>query len=256
MLVTVRQRTCARAVSGVKACLGKKARALDSNSSVCYRQRWVAGDSGAMSVAAAGHNNEDDSVVDVTADAAAGAAGCHRELRPTTSYADNDTTATATTTATTNTNTSSQPRLRQKFHQDSRPRDFHLLQQPPPPLLPASVGVRHLSSRRGKGKGGRTRGPPPPSSSNNSSSGSSSSSSSSSSSNNNKSQNNNKSNGSSAVETAEPVITLNGVSKQLPGGRELFGDASLSFVRGAKVGVLGVNGSGKSTVLKILAGEG
>lgn len=70
------------------------------------------------------------------------------------------------------------------------------------------------------------------------------------------SSSNNSSGGGSAGETAEPVITLNGVSKQLPGGRELFGDASLSFVRGAKVGVLGVNGSGKSTVLKILAGEG
>lgn len=61
---------------------------------------------------------------------------------------------------------------------------------------------------------------------------------------------------STSTETAEPVITFNGVGKILPGGRQLFKDASLSFVRGAKVGVLGVNGSGKSTVLKILAGEG
>lgn len=60
----------------------------------------------------------------------------------------------------------------------------------------------------------------------------------------------------SVAETAEPVLTFNGLSKQLPGGRELFSNANLSFVRGAKVGVLGVNGSGKSTVLKILAGEG
>lgn len=58
------------------------------------------------------------------------------------------------------------------------------------------------------------------------------------------------------TETTETVITLDGVSKQLPGGRQLFADASLSFVRGAKVGVLGVNGSGKSTVLKIIAGVG
>lgn len=58
------------------------------------------------------------------------------------------------------------------------------------------------------------------------------------------------------AETAEPVLTFQGVSKQLPGGRELFSHANLSFVRGAKVGVLGVNGSGKSTVLKILAGQG
>lgn len=60
----------------------------------------------------------------------------------------------------------------------------------------------------------------------------------------------------SNTETTETVITLDGVSKQLPGGRQLFADASLSFVRGAKVGVLGVNGSGKSTVLKIMAGVG
>ncbi|CAM9589104.1 unnamed protein product [Ectocarpus sp. 6 AP-2014] len=48
---------------------------------------------------------------------------------------------------------------------------------------------------------------------------------------------------------------MDGVSKQLPGGRQLFADASLTFMRGAKIGVLGVNGSGKSTVLKIIAGE-
>lgn len=60
----------------------------------------------------------------------------------------------------------------------------------------------------------------------------------------------------SSTETNETVITLDGVSKQLPGGRQLFSEASLSFVRGAKVGVLGVNGSGKSTVLKIIAGVG
>ena len=62
--------------------------------------------------------------------------------------------------------------------------------------------------------------------------------------------------GGASLETTEPVLTFNGVSKQLPGGRQLFNEASLTFMRGAKVGVLGVNGSGKSTVLKILAGEG
>lgn len=61
---------------------------------------------------------------------------------------------------------------------------------------------------------------------------------------------------SASTETTETVITLDRVAKQLPGGRQLFAEASLSFVRGAKVGVLGVNGSGKSTVLKIIAGEG
>lgn len=49
---------------------------------------------------------------------------------------------------------------------------------------------------------------------------------------------------------------MNAVRKELPGGRELFRESNLSFNLGAKIGVLGVNGSGKSTVLKILAGEG
>ncbi|CAM9995373.1 unnamed protein product, partial [Sphacelaria rigidula] len=47
---------------------------------------------------------------------------------------------------------------------------------------------------------------------------------------------------------------MTAVRKELPGGRELFGESNLSFNHGAKIGVLGVNGSGKSSVLKILAG--
>ncbi|CAM9261242.1 unnamed protein product, partial [Choristocarpus tenellus] len=61
--------------------------------------------------------------------------------------------------------------------------------------------------------------------------------------------------GSSAMESQDYVMSMKSVGKQLPGGRELFGNASLSFTHGAKIGVLGVNGSGKSTVLKILAGQ-
>lgn len=57
-------------------------------------------------------------------------------------------------------------------------------------------------------------------------------------------------------ESAVQVMSITAVRKQLPGGRELFGESSLSFNHGAKIGVLGVNGSGKSTVLKILAGVG
>jgi ABC-type polysaccharide/polyol phosphate transport system ATPase subunit len=41
----------------------------------------------------------------------------------------------------------------------------------------------------------------------------------------------------------------------LPGGRVLFQDVRLAFFRGAKIGVLGVNGSGKSCLLKIIAGK-
>ena len=38
-------------------------------------------------------------------------------------------------------------------------------------------------------------------------------------------------------------------------GKEILKDINLSFLPGAKIGVLGVNGSGKSTLLKIMAGE-
>lgn len=45
------------------------------------------------------------------------------------------------------------------------------------------------------------------------------------------------------------------VSKVLPGGRVLLENARLSFLRGAKIGVLGVNGSGKSSLLRVIAGD-
>lgn len=137
-------------------------------------------------------------------------------------------------------------------HNDSRCPRLSSLAPPPQARLPthadreacgatvgcrSGTGIRQLSSRSknnsgsgGSGGGGRNKraaggaAPAPPAASN--------------------------------TETNETVITLDGVSKQLPGGRQLFADASLSFVRGAKVGVLGVNGSGKSTVLKIIAGAG
>lgn len=53
----------------------------------------------------------------------------------------------------------------------------------------------------------------------------------------------------------EMVMTLRGVGKTLPGGRILFKDVSLGFQRGAKIGVLGLNGAGKSSLLKIVAGQ-
>ena len=45
------------------------------------------------------------------------------------------------------------------------------------------------------------------------------------------------------------------VSKIVPPRREIIKDISLSFFPGAKIGLLGLNGAGKSTVLKIMAGE-
>jgi sulfate-transporting ATPase len=53
---------------------------------------------------------------------------------------------------------------------------------------------------------------------------------------------------------AQYVYTMNRVSKTVPPKRQILKDISLSFFPGAKIGVLGVNGSGKSSLLKIMAG--
>ncbi len=53
---------------------------------------------------------------------------------------------------------------------------------------------------------------------------------------------------------AQYVFTMNRVGKIVPPKRQILKDISLSFLPGAKIGVLGLNGSGKSTVLKIMAG--
>ena len=50
------------------------------------------------------------------------------------------------------------------------------------------------------------------------------------------------------------IYVMKGLSKAYPGGREVVKDVFLSFLPGAKIGVLGANGSGKSTLLKIMAG--
>ncbi|CAH0349480.1 energy-dependent translational throttle protein EttA [Aquabacterium sp. CECT 9606] len=53
---------------------------------------------------------------------------------------------------------------------------------------------------------------------------------------------------------AQYVFTMNRVGKIVPPKRQILKDITLSFFPGAKIGVLGVNGSGKSTFLKIMAG--
>ena len=53
---------------------------------------------------------------------------------------------------------------------------------------------------------------------------------------------------------AQYVFSMNRVNKTVPPKRHILKDISLSFFPGAKIGVLGVNGSGKSTILKIMAG--
>ena len=45
-----------------------------------------------------------------------------------------------------------------------------------------------------------------------------------------------------------------GVSKSTPAGKQIIKDISLSFYYDAKIGIIGLNGSGKSTVMKIIAG--
>ncbi len=53
---------------------------------------------------------------------------------------------------------------------------------------------------------------------------------------------------------AQFIYTMNRVSKVLPSKRAILRDISLSFFPGAKIGVLGLNGSGKSSLLRIMAG--
>lgn len=50
------------------------------------------------------------------------------------------------------------------------------------------------------------------------------------------------------------IYTMQKVQKTYPGGKQVIKDISLSFLPGAKIGVIGVNGAGKSTLLKIMAG--
>ena len=51
------------------------------------------------------------------------------------------------------------------------------------------------------------------------------------------------------------VYVMKGLGKSYPGGREVLRDIWLSFLPGAKIGVLGLNGAGKSTLLRIMANE-
>ncbi|MGH9903796.1 MAG: ATP-binding cassette domain-containing protein, partial [Pyrinomonadaceae bacterium] len=50
------------------------------------------------------------------------------------------------------------------------------------------------------------------------------------------------------------IYTMKGVSKVYPPNRYVLKDIYLSYFYGAKIGVLGLNGSGKSSLLRILAG--
>src|SRR4029077_8348001 len=50
------------------------------------------------------------------------------------------------------------------------------------------------------------------------------------------------------------IYVMKGLGKTYPGGREVLKGIWLSFLPGAKIGVLGLNGAGKSTLLRIMAG--
>ncbi|HRY25702.1 MAG: energy-dependent translational throttle protein EttA [Geminicoccaceae bacterium] len=51
------------------------------------------------------------------------------------------------------------------------------------------------------------------------------------------------------------IYVMKRLTKIFPGGKKLFENITLAFLPGAKIGVLGVNGSGKSSLLKIMAGR-
>jgi energy-dependent translational throttle protein EttA len=57
------------------------------------------------------------------------------------------------------------------------------------------------------------------------------------------------------VANPQYVFHMSKLSKTYPGGKQVLKDISLSFLPGAKIGVVGLNGSGKSTLLKIMAGQ-
>ena len=54
--------------------------------------------------------------------------------------------------------------------------------------------------------------------------------------------------------SAQFIFTMHKVSRFYPPDREVLKDVSLSFYPGAKIGVIGSNGSGKSSLLKVMAG--
>ena len=50
------------------------------------------------------------------------------------------------------------------------------------------------------------------------------------------------------------IFSMVGVSKSTPQGKQIIKNIYLSFFYGAKIGIIGLNGAGKSTVMKIIAG--
>ncbi len=57
-----------------------------------------------------------------------------------------------------------------------------------------------------------------------------------------------------AMGSHQYIYHMDGVTKTYPGGKKCFENIRLSFLPGVKIGVVGVNGTGKSTLLRIMAG--
>jgi len=57
-----------------------------------------------------------------------------------------------------------------------------------------------------------------------------------------------------AMASYQYIYVMKGLSRTYPGGREVLKGVTLSFFPGAKIGVIGANGTGKSTLLRIMAG--
>src|SRR5215213_4324612 len=55
--------------------------------------------------------------------------------------------------------------------------------------------------------------------------------------------------------SSQYIFTMYKLSRTHPPDKQVLKDISLSFLPGAKIGVLGLNGSGKSTLLRIMAGQ-
>ncbi len=58
-----------------------------------------------------------------------------------------------------------------------------------------------------------------------------------------------------AMASYQYVYVMKGLNKTFPGGKQVLKDIWLSFLPGAKIGVLGLNGSGKSTLLRVMSGQ-
>ena len=55
--------------------------------------------------------------------------------------------------------------------------------------------------------------------------------------------------------SSQYIFTMYKLTRVHPPDKEVLKDVSLSFLPGAKIGVLGLNGSGKSSLLRIMAGQ-